>query len=185
MTLCEALNDLKKRVDSRRWGGGAVLRASAGAGGVPRFGGAGGSAEGAFGHAESAGAESDSRYFSTRRFVCWDCRGFARGSSRGGRLIRLSWSIRRWWFRRSVYWRGSGWFLARGRRSGSICAARNASARSVGLDLGSLRSVNVEMKTVDACWIESVESGWLFLNSGSLIAGWCAGGGVAGAELAG
>jgi hypothetical protein len=36
--------------------------------------------------------------------------------------------------------------------------------------------LRVEMKAADTCWIESVEDGWLFLNSGWLIA--------SGAELA-
>jgi hypothetical protein len=31
-------------------------------------------------------------------------------------------------------------------------------------------AVKVEMKSSDACWIESVEDGWLFLNSGWLLA---------------
>ena len=53
-----------------------------------------------------------------------------------------------------------------------ICAAPPLPAEAVEHRFGSrmATAVAVEMKETDACWIESLEDGWLFLNSGWLLA---------------
>jgi hypothetical protein len=54
----------------------------------------------------------------------------------------------------------------------TICAAPPLPESAVEHRFGSrmASAVAVEMKESDACWIESLEDGWLFLNSGWLIA---------------
>ncbi len=51
----------------------------------------------------------------------------------------------------------------------TVCAAPRASSTEHRFGARVATVDTVEMKYSDACWIESVEEGWLFLNSGSLI----------------